>query len=88
MCNKLAKRHAAIGKLSIADNGVGQPDGIFGQPKIGLGTGIIKALAQQLGAKVETLATPEGTTVSVTHATFPTKAVQAASIPKQLAQAQ
>jgi chemotaxis protein methyltransferase CheR len=74
-------------RLSIADNGVGRPDGIFAQPKIGLGTGIIKALAQQLGAKVETLATPEGTTVSVTHATFPTKAVQATSIPQQLAQA-
>jgi two-component sensor histidine kinase len=43
-------------KLSIADDGVGRPDGIFAQPKIGLGTGIIKALAQQLGAKVETLA--------------------------------
>ena len=75
-------------KLSIADNGVGRPDGIFAQPKIGLGTGIIKALAQQLGAKVETLATPEGTTVSITHATFPTTAVQATSIPQQLAQAQ
>jgi two-component sensor histidine kinase len=57
-------------KLSIADNGVGRPDGVFAQPKTGLGTGIVKALAQQLGAKVETLAGPEGTTVSVTHATF------------------
>jgi len=57
-------------KLSIADNGVGKPDGVFAQPKTGLGTGIVKALAQQLGAKVETLAGPEGTTVSVTHATF------------------
>jgi len=56
-------------KLSIADNGVGRPDGVT-QPKTGLGTGIVKALAQQLGAKVETLAGPEGTTVSVTHATF------------------
>ena len=57
-------------KLSIADNGVSKPDGVFAQPKTGLGTGIVKALAQQLGAKVETLAGPEGTTVSVTHATF------------------
>jgi chemotaxis protein methyltransferase CheR len=57
-------------KLSIADNGVGKPDGVFAQPKTGLGTGIVKALAQQLGAKVEILAGPEGTTVSVTHATF------------------
>src|SRR6202166_2167463 len=57
-------------KLSIADNGVGKPDGVFAQPKTGLGTGIVNALAQQLGAKVETLAGPEGTTVSVTRATF------------------
>ena len=57
-------------KLSIADNGIGKPDGVFAQPKTGLGTGIVKALAQQLGAKVETLVGPEGTTVSVTHATF------------------
>jgi two-component sensor histidine kinase len=56
--------------LSIADNGVGKPGGVFAQPKTGLGTGIVKALAQQLGAKVETSAGPEGTTVSITHATF------------------
>jgi two-component sensor histidine kinase len=65
-------------KLSVADNGVGRPDGVFAQPKTGLGTGIIKALAQQLGATVETSATPEGTTVSITHATFTTKEVRAA----------
>jgi Signal transduction histidine kinase len=57
-------------KLSITDNGVGKPDGVFAQPKTGLGTGIVEALAQQLGAKVETLSGPEGTTVSITHATF------------------
>ena len=60
-------------KLSVADNGVGRPDGVFAQSKSGLGTGIVKALAQQLGAKVETLADPSGTTVSITHATFWTK---------------
>jgi two-component sensor histidine kinase len=57
-------------KLSVADNGVGKPDGIFAQPKTGLGTGIVTALAQQLGAKVETQAGPDGTIVSITHATF------------------
>jgi len=57
-------------KLSVADNGIGKPDGVFAQPKTGLGTGIIKALAQDLNAKVETLAGPDGTIVSVTHATF------------------
>jgi two-component sensor histidine kinase len=65
-------------KLSISDNGIGKPDGGFAQGKSGLGTGIVKALAHQLDAQVETLAGPEGTTVSITHATFPTKIVQAA----------
>jgi two-component sensor histidine kinase len=65
-------------KLSVADNGVGKPDGVFAQSKTGLGTGIVKALAQQLDAKVETLADPSGTTVSITHATFWTKQNRAA----------
>src|SRR3984957_20395653 len=65
-------------KLSISDNGIGKPDGGFAPGKSGLGTGIVKALAHQLDAQVETLAGPEGTTVSITHATFPAKAVQAA----------
>jgi chemotaxis protein methyltransferase CheR len=65
-------------KLSVADNGVGKPDGVFAQSKTGLGTGIVKALAQQLGAKVETLADPSGTTVSITHATFRTMPNRAA----------
>jgi chemotaxis protein methyltransferase CheR len=65
-------------KLSIADNGVGKPDGVFAQSKTGLGTGIIKALAQQLGATVDTVASPAGTTVAITHATFATNAVHAA----------
>ncbi|MGZ5233357.1 MAG: sensor histidine kinase [Burkholderiales bacterium] len=57
-------------KLSILDNGVGKPDGIFAQPKTGLGTGIVKALAQQLDAQLVTLSGPRGTTVTITHATF------------------
>ena len=65
-------------KLSVSDNGIGKPDGVFAQGKSGLGTGIVKALAQQLDAQVETLAGPEGTTVSITHATFPAKNIQAA----------
>ena len=35
-------------KLSVVDNGMGRPDGVFAQPKSGLGTGIVKALAKQL----------------------------------------
>ncbi len=57
-------------RLSVADNGIGSSDGVFAPKKNGLGTSIVKTLAQQFGAQVETLAGPTGTTVSVTHATF------------------
>jgi chemotaxis protein methyltransferase CheR len=60
-------------KLSVADNGVGRPDGMFAQAKTGLGTGIVSALAKQLDAKLDTVSGPSGTTVSVTHATFSAK---------------
>jgi two-component sensor histidine kinase len=59
-------------KLTVSDDGVGKQDGLFAQQKAGLGTGIIKALSHQLNAQVETLANARGTTVSITHATFPT----------------
>jgi chemotaxis protein methyltransferase CheR len=65
-------------KLSVSDNGIGKPDGVFAQAKSGLGTGIIKALAQQLDAKVETLSGAQGTTISITHATFAIHATRAA----------
>ena len=59
-------------KLSIADNGIGKRTDAFAQAKAGLGTSIVKALAQQLDARVAVLSGPQGTTVSVTHATFAT----------------
>jgi two-component sensor histidine kinase len=65
-------------KLSVSDNGIGKPDGVFAQAKTGLGTGIVKALSHQLGAQVETSAGPKGTTESITHATFSTKKIRAA----------
>jgi len=65
-------------KLSISDNGIGKPAGGFAPGKSGLGTGIVKALSHQLDAQIETLSGPGGTTVSITHATFPEKVVQAA----------
>ena len=34
-------------EASVSDNGAGKPDGVFAQEKTGLGTGIVKALAQQ-----------------------------------------
>jgi two-component sensor histidine kinase/PAS domain-containing protein len=60
--------------LSISDNGVGKSSGISAHEKSGLGTSIIKALSNQLDAHVETLTGAGGTTVSITHATFPAKA--------------
>jgi two-component sensor histidine kinase len=67
-------------KLSVSDNGIGKPDGVFAQGKSGLGTGIVKALSHQLDAQFATVAGPEGTTVSVTHATFPATAVRSAQM--------
>ena len=57
-------------KLVVADNGIGKPDGAFAQPKTGLGTGIVRALASQLDAQVITVSGHQGTIVSVTHSTF------------------
>jgi two-component sensor histidine kinase len=65
-------------RLSVADNGIGKPDGAFAQAKSGLGTGIVTALTKQLDAKLDTVSGPAGTTVSVTHATFPTSQAHAA----------
>jgi len=65
-------------KLSVTDNGMGKPEGIFVQPKSGLGTGIVKALAKQLDANVVTLSGPEGATVTVTRATFAAMGIRAA----------
>jgi two-component sensor histidine kinase len=57
-------------KLSVTDNGVGAPIGVFAQAKSGLGTSIVNALAQQLEARVDVVSGREGTSVLVTHATF------------------
>jgi two-component sensor histidine kinase len=57
-------------KLSIADNGIGMPDVKPSDKKAGLGTSLMKALAQQLDAKVEIVSSSKGTNVSITHATF------------------
>jgi two-component sensor histidine kinase len=76
--DKRADRQIAVGfdvagtnwRLSVADNGIGAPVGVFAQAKSGLGTSIVNALAQQLEARVDVLSGAQGTTVSVTHATF------------------
>jgi two-component sensor histidine kinase len=57
-------------KLSISDNGVGMPDEKPGGKRVGLGTSLLKALAQQLEAQVEVVSDSRGTTVSITHTSF------------------
>jgi nitrogen-specific signal transduction histidine kinase len=56
-------------KLSVSDDGVGMPDYKAGE-KAGLGTSLMKALAQQLEAQVDIASSRKGTAVSITHATF------------------
>ena len=46
------------------------PDRKLEGKTIGLGTSLIKALAQQLEAQVEVVSGPKGTSVSVTPTTF------------------
>jgi chemotaxis protein methyltransferase CheR len=58
-------------RLTVSDNGIGRPDDGAPQPVPGLGTNIIEALAKQLDARVEALMNASGTTVSITHASFP-----------------
>jgi chemotaxis protein methyltransferase CheR len=63
-------------KLIVSDNGVGKPDVRASATKPGLGTSLIKALTRQLDAVVDTASGPQGTAVSVTHATFKSKPAQ------------
>jgi chemotaxis protein methyltransferase CheR len=65
-------------KLSISDDGIGLPERAPATKKVGLGTTLVKALAQQLEARVETVTSARGTTVSVTHATFVSRLLTAA----------
>jgi two-component sensor histidine kinase len=57
-------------RLSVRDDGVGMPDVKPTTKRVGLGTTLIKALAQQLEAQVEINSGPNGTTVAITHTTF------------------
>lgn len=57
-------------RLTVADDGVGMPDVKPSTKRVGLGMTLMKALAQQLDAKVEIKSSPNGTTVGITHTTF------------------
>jgi two-component sensor histidine kinase len=65
-------------KLSVSDNGGGIPANLS-KRQTGLGTTLVKALAQQLEGKVETSTSGEGTTITVTRATFKSKLPTATS---------
>jgi PAS domain S-box-containing protein len=65
-------------RLTVADNGIGRPEGDLDNTNPGLGTSIIEALARQLNARVEVLMDPHGTTVSITHAPFASRLSAAA----------
>lgn len=57
-------------KLTVSDNGGGAPVDAWPPAKVGLGTSIVNALAEQLQARVQTESGATGTTVSITHLTF------------------
>ena len=65
-------------RLTVADNGIGRPEGDLDKTNPGLGTSIIEALARQLNARVDVLMDPHGTTVSITHAPFASRLSDAA----------
>jgi len=57
--------HGPNWTLTVSDNGVGMPKG---EPaEAGLGTSIVRALAEQLGAIIHVVDARPGTTVSVAH---------------------
>ena len=60
-------------KLVVSDNGIGKPDVANTPAKGGLGTTLVKALAQDLDAEVEVVSGPGGVNVSLTHAAFPSR---------------
>src|SRR3990172_9215671 len=67
-----------VWKLTISDNGGGKPDLTANHKKGGLGTSLVKSLAKQLDAGVETASDSHGTAVTITHATFKSKSLEAA----------
>jgi len=65
-------------KLSISDNGAGRPDEGSAATRTGLGTSIVRALAQQLDAHVDVASNQSGTTLSIIHTAAPSVVPKAA----------
>ena len=57
-------------KLSVADNGVGRQTDRAVLANSGLGTAVIKALAEQLGAHIELVSSAAGMSTSIIRSTF------------------
>ena len=64
-------------KLTVSDNGVGK-DNTGKAGGTGLGTNIVKALAQQLDATIDTTTSDAGMSISITRATFTSRLPKAA----------
>jgi two-component sensor histidine kinase len=64
--------------LSVDDDGVGIPQNPD-NAKPGLGTGIVQALAKQLGAEVDVVSKTSGTKVSIVHTFVPVLVSEAAA---------
>jgi chemotaxis protein methyltransferase CheR len=66
-------------KLIVSDNGIGNAAAAgVGSAPGGLGTIIVKALVQQLDARMDVVSAPAGMSVSITRATFESRLPQAA----------
>ena len=65
-------------KLVVADNGVGKDIVSDPKPGGGLGTAIVQALVKQLAAQIETTTGANGTSISITRATFTSRLPEAA----------
>ena len=65
-------------KLTISDNGGGKAELSASQKNGGLGTNLVKSLAKQLEASVETASDSQGTTITITHATLKSRPLEAA----------
>jgi chemotaxis protein methyltransferase CheR len=57
-------------RLSVVDNGIGRQGDHAGTSSGGLGTAVVKALAEQLGATIEVVSSAAGMGISITRATF------------------